>query len=110
MSLRHFPEDQARSPEIYIRDVPAAEFDSDPAKPGFVYLRLADYIADEIASGQIPLGGRLMGEKEAAMEYGVSNGTMRRTIRVLRSRGLVETYHGKGTWVVAREPTNTAED
>ena len=67
--------------------------------PGFAYVKIADHVAGEIASGRLPVGARLMGEREMAEHYGVSVPTIQRALKVLRSRGLVETWHGRGTYV-----------
>jgi DNA-binding GntR family transcriptional regulator len=39
-----------------------------------------------------------------AAEYGVSYDTIRRASALLRERGLIETVHGRGTFVSMRKP------
>lgn len=68
----------------------------------YEYVRVANALAQEIADGQIPVGGRLGNERELADEYRVSAGTVRRAVQELRDRGLVKTLPGKGTFVVAQ--------
>ena len=63
------------------------------------YLRVADDIAARIASGELPPGARLRAERDLAEHYGVSYGTVRRAMEVLRERGLITTIHGRGTFV-----------
>ena len=63
------------------------------------YLRVADDIAARIASGELAPGARLRGERDLATYYEVSYGTVRRAMEVLRERGLIETIHGRGTFV-----------
>jgi DNA-binding transcriptional MocR family regulator len=63
------------------------------------YLRVADDIAARIASGELVPGARLRGERDLATYYEVSYGTVRRAMEVLRERGLIETIHGRGTFV-----------
>jgi GntR family transcriptional regulator len=76
---------------------------SDLAAPGgdteLAYLRVADDIAGRIASGELAPGTRLRAERELADHFGVSYGTVRHAMAVLRERGLIETVHGRGTFV-----------
>jgi DNA-binding GntR family transcriptional regulator len=41
----------------------------------------------------------LRAERDLAAYYQVSYGTVRRAMVVLRERGLIETIHGRGTFV-----------
>ncbi|MET8693648.1 GntR family transcriptional regulator [Streptomyces bauhiniae] len=68
--------------------------------PQYEYVKLADQIAAEIASGKLPVGAALPGERAMTEQYGVSIGTVRRAVRELRERGLVATLPAKGTFVV----------
>ncbi|PZF81129.1 GntR family transcriptional regulator [Jiangella anatolica] len=77
-------------------------FDPDPDLPGYSYVRFADFLAGEIASGRIPVGGKLPGEIELARTHKVALGTVRRAMVVLRERGLVATYPSKGSFVTGR--------
>jgi DNA-binding GntR family transcriptional regulator len=63
------------------------------------YVRVADDIAARIASGELVSGARLRSERDLAEHYGVAYGTMRKAMAVLRERGLIETIHGRGTFV-----------
>jgi GntR family transcriptional regulator len=79
-------------------------FMSDLAAPGgrdadLAYLRVADDIAARITSGELLPGTRLRAERDLAAHYGVAYGTIRRAMQVLRERGLIETIHGRGTFV-----------
>jgi DNA-binding GntR family transcriptional regulator len=69
--------------------------------PQYEYVKLADRIEGEIKSGKIPAGAALPGERAMTEIYGVSIGTVRRTLRELRERGLVATLPAKGTFVLA---------
>ncbi|MFD0543662.1 winged helix-turn-helix domain-containing protein [Streptomyces mexicanus] len=68
--------------------------------PQYEYVKLADRIAADIASGKLPAGAALPGERAMTEIYGVSIGTVRRAVRELRERGLVATLPAKGTFVV----------
>lgn len=77
---------------------------SDLEAPGgrdadLAYLRVADDIANRIASGELAPGARLRAERELAEHYEVSYGTIRRAMEVLRERELIATVHGRGTFV-----------
>lgn len=67
------------------------------------YVRVADDIADRIVSGELAAGARLRAERELAEHYEVAYGTVRRAMAVLRERGLIETIHGRGTFVATRQ-------
>jgi DNA-binding GntR family transcriptional regulator len=69
----------------------------------YEYVRVADALARQIESGEIPAGGRLPNERELADVYRVSAGTVRRAVQELRERGLVTTLPAKGTFVLARD-------
>ena len=77
---------------------------SDLQAPGgrdedLAYVRVADDIAARIASGELPDGARLRSERDLAGFYGVAYGTIRRATALLRERGLIETIHGRGTFI-----------
>jgi len=69
----------------------------DPDSPVLAYVQLAEVLTAQIESGE--LTGRMPGERELADTYGVAYGTVRRAMGVLRERGLIETVHGRGTFV-----------
>lgn len=73
------------------------DFSADNPTP--VYVRVADWIASRIASGDLRPGARLSAERELATELGVSYDTIRRATALLRERGLIVTTHGRGTYV-----------
>ena len=78
----------------------------DPSGPELVYVVIADHLAGQIASGKIPVGGRLPGEIAMAAEYGVARMTISRAVRELRERGLIKTVVGKGSYVIKRPDTS----
>ncbi|MGW8851575.1 winged helix-turn-helix domain-containing protein [Streptomyces xiamenensis] len=71
----------------------------DPSRAEYVWRQIADHLAARIASGELPAGARLPGERALAEEYGVALGTVRRAVVDLRERGLVKTLPAKGTFV-----------
>lgn len=65
-----------------------------------IWPQVMAFIEDDIASGEFPPGSRLPREEELASQYGVARNTVRRAIEELRDkRGLLETFHGRGTYV-----------
>ncbi|WP_432096310.1 GntR family transcriptional regulator [Streptomyces sp. bgisy100] len=69
-----------------------------------MYMQVADRLAKEITSGAYAPGSLLPSETELIKRFGVSRPTVRAAIAELRSMGLVESHHGKGTMV---RSTNT---
>ncbi|MFW6695736.1 winged helix-turn-helix domain-containing protein [Streptomyces sp. MAR4 CNX-425] len=70
--------------------------------PRYEYVKLADAIAADIASGKLSPGAALPGERAMTELHGVSIGTVRRAIVELRRRGLVATLPAKGTYVIGK--------
>lgn len=65
-----------------------------------LYIRVADDIQTRIESGELAHGARLLSERALAEAYGVAFHTIRHALSVLRERGLVESVHGRGTFVI----------
>ena len=78
-------------------DVPL--FDLVAGGPIYVYMQVADHVAARIEGGDLRSGSRLPSEYRLAREYGVSCGSVRQAVRLLRDRGLVFTVRPKGTFV-----------
>jgi DNA-binding GntR family transcriptional regulator len=76
-----------------------ARFVPNADSPVYLYVQLADYLADRIAAGDLRSGTRLPAEGDLADSYGVSLGTARRAVAELRRRNLVTTVAAKGTFV-----------
>lgn len=77
--------------------------DIDHEAPAYLYETLANLIAHRIEIGELEPNSALPGESRLAREYGVSLGTARSALRVLREQGLVVTLRHKGTYVAKRE-------
>jgi DNA-binding GntR family transcriptional regulator len=54
-------------------------------------------------------GARLPAERDLAQEYGVAHLTVRRAAQVLRDRELIETVHGRRTFVADPLPRPAAD-
>ena len=92
-------------------DLAAPDDKGGPGGEGLRYQQVADDIAARIASGELAPGTRLRAERELAVYYGVSYGTLRHAMKVLRERELIFTRHGRGTFVATAkvaEPTDDA--
>jgi GntR family transcriptional regulator len=77
----------------------------DRASIKHAYQQVADAIAARIAAGQYPC--KLPSELDLAEEFGVSHGTARRAMAILRERGLIVSIHGRGTFI-APEPAGNS--
>lgn len=62
--------------------------------------QVAEQLRSAIASGDYPAGARLPTEFELSSQLGVSRSTIRSALKELAVRGLVQTEHGVGTFVV----------
>lgn len=74
-----------------------------PDRSGLRYVQIADDIQDRITKGELKPNARLISERDLAVYYHCSYGTIRRVMQELRERGYVETLHGKGTFVTIPE-------
>lgn len=82
-------------------------------KSTYRYRRInaADAIAEEltrrIIAGEIPPSEPLPSIRQLAVDFGVSSLTIREAVKALQVRGLVESRHGSGTYVL---PPGSAEE
>lgn len=64
-------------------------------------------LKDMIFTGELPPGHKLPSESELIGEFGVSRTVIREAVTRLRAEGLVETFQGRGSFVLAvPEPTS----
>ncbi|MFD8319116.1 GntR family transcriptional regulator [Kitasatospora purpeofusca] len=68
------------------------------------YLQIADDLAAQIKSGTLAPGAAVPSEAELMQRYGVASGTVRKAIAELRTSQLIETHHGRGSFVRSRPP------
>jgi GntR family transcriptional regulator len=76
----------------------------DSGKPR--YLQIADDLVQQIHQQILTPGEQVPSESELIKKYGASQGTVRKAVAELRSTGLVETRHGKGSYVKRRPPVS----
>lgn len=74
----------------------------DPLSAVPVYVQVADAVAARIASGELQPDRPIPSEEHLRQEYGVSRGSVRHAVAVLRDRGLVITVPGRGTYVAKK--------
>ncbi|MFC4108356.1 GntR family transcriptional regulator [Micromonospora zhanjiangensis] len=72
--------------------------------PTPLYVQVADAIAARIEAGELLPDRPVPSENQLVQEYGIARGTARKTIQLLRERGLVVTIVGRGTYVVSKRP------
>ncbi|MCX5196811.1 GntR family transcriptional regulator [Streptomyces sp. NBC_00249] len=68
------------------------------------YLQIAEDIVQQVHAGTLKPGDQVPSESEMVERYGVSGGTVRKAMLEIRASGLVETRHGKGSYVKDRPP------
>lgn len=68
-----------------------------------VYIQLADILREMIRSGELQPHRALPTIPSLMHEHGVSDGTVKRAVDILRAEGLVELVRGKGTYVTGDE-------
>jgi DNA-binding FadR family transcriptional regulator len=69
--------------------------------------RVVAGLKDKILAGDLPPGHKLPSEAELVDEYRVSRTVIREAVTRLRGEGLVETFQGRGSFVLAMpEPTS----
>ena len=68
----------------------------DPADSRPAFRQIADQLRDRILGGDLRPGGLLPSETELLTEFGASRSTVRHSIEVLKSEGLIETRQGRG--------------
>ena len=68
-----------------------------------VWLAIADLLTERILDGTYPGDSRLPSEIALQEETGAARETIRQAIAELRTRGLIETVAGKGSFVRSEE-------
>ncbi|NJC70968.1 GntR family transcriptional regulator [Planosporangium thailandense] len=75
---------------------------TNPLSPMPLYQQLADLLTAQIERGELRPGQPLPSELHLQQTYGVSRGTVRQAMRVLRESGLVVTIQARGSFVAER--------
>jgi GntR family transcriptional regulator len=75
-----------------------------PSRP--LYTQVRDTLYERIKSGTLRPGEELGSEFELAAELGVSQGTVRKALEVLRAEKLLVRQQGRGTFVAEQTPAS----
>ncbi|MGL5348018.1 MAG: trehalose operon repressor [Peptostreptococcaceae bacterium] len=70
------------------------------------YLNIYNYLKDKIKTNEFEAGKKLPSESELTSLFGVSRNTVRRALDMLASDGFVTSVHGKGVFVIEKQPMN----
>lgn len=65
-----------------------------------LYLQVKKQILDQIRSGRIKVGSKMLTERELAINLGVSRNTISSAYNELEKEGIIKSYQGRGTFVV----------
>ncbi|MFB7643580.1 GntR family transcriptional regulator [Streptomyces sp. NPDC056084] len=68
------------------------------------YLQIADDLAAQIRAGSLAPGSPVPSESDLMARYSVASGTVRKAVAELRAAQLIETHHGRGSFVRSRPP------
>jgi GntR family transcriptional regulator len=68
------------------------------------YQQIADRLRADIQSGELEPGSQVPSERALMERYAAARGTVRQSLAVLRTEGLIEVHHGKGAFVRSRPP------
>ena len=72
-----------------------------------IYVQIAELLTRDIVSGRLIDGERLPPEREMAAELGTSVGTLRKALRDMGKKGLIESVQGSGNYVRANGDTGS---
>ncbi|MCD8351617.1 MAG: FadR family transcriptional regulator [Planctomycetaceae bacterium] len=65
--------------------------------------KVVDYLRSNIADGAWKVGEKIPSEHELTRELGVSRTSIRQAIQQFIALGVMESFHGKGTFIVSNE-------
>jgi DNA-binding GntR family transcriptional regulator len=80
----------------------------DPDDPRPPYQQVADRLRSAIDDGEVMPGQPLPKQPELATDYGVSVGTVKHALRVLRDEGLIVSRRGEGARVHSQRAVHAA--
>lgn len=66
-------------------------------------VQISETLIREISAGILADGARLPTEKQMAKDYGVSVGTLRKSLATLEEKGLLERVQGSGNYICAQD-------
>jgi len=72
-----------------------------------IYVQIAELLTRDIVAGRLIDGERLPPERDMATELGVSVGTLRKALRDMGEKGLIESVQGSGNYIRSGGDTGT---
>lgn len=66
------------------------------------YDQVLDYLKERIERKDIVYGGKIPSERELVETLGISRNSVREALRIMEHTGILESHHGKGTYLVNR--------
>lgn len=72
-----------------------------------LYHQIAMKLAQRVAEGIYEEGAKIHTRSRVAQEFGVSPETARKAVQLLDDLGILESFHGSGTYVASREKAKT---
>jgi len=75
-----------------------------------LYFQIKNKIFEEIETGKLKPGEKLLPERELAFRYNVTRMTIRQSIRTLVDQGFLKSKGGSGTYVLDRHPHRPKKD
>ncbi|MBQ7891341.1 MAG: GntR family transcriptional regulator [Erysipelotrichaceae bacterium] len=65
-----------------------------------LYVQLMENIKYKIVNGDLKIGDRIPSERTMAEQYGINRLTVRNALKKLEKEGILQSYRGKGTYVM----------
>ncbi|MDD7401562.1 MAG: GntR family transcriptional regulator [Eubacteriales bacterium] len=81
-----------------------------PEHKGILYQQIYEDLLAKILSRSYLPGSAIPSEYELAATYGVSRPTVRKSISLLESQGMVKTIQGKGAFVLGKQESQIVEE
>lgn len=63
--------------------------------------KVADYLKEQITAGIYPVGERILGERDMAIQLEVSRNTVREAYKILEAYGYLRSEHGRGVYITS---------
>ena len=73
------------------------------------YIKVIDYIKNQIRDGRLSMGGKLPAERELSIILGVSRNSVREAIRTLDIMGVIASQQGAGNYLTGNFENNLVE-
>lgn len=71
------------------------------------YIQISEVLIRDVMAGRIPDGAKLPPERTMAESLGIAVGTLRKALRVLEKKGVIERIQGSGNYIRHRPDINS---